>query len=370
MNILIAPNAFKGTIPADRAAALIEEVLRQYLSHAEYQRCPIADGGDGTCFLLGNQLKLNKIEAVGLNAIGLTEQGLIFLNESRKEAWIDVSTLSGLAGLPPFGVNAQLTSTFGTGQLIMEAIRRGAEHIILGLGGSATVDMGTGILRALGYLFLDKNGREIPMFSPGFLERIAHIQRPVAMNKVRFTCLCDVKNTFFGSQGAIPVFGPQKGLSEADQHVFESAAKGVFELLKAKGDGQLTDQPGFGAAGGIALGLSAFFSVKIEEGAHYFFEQVNMQEKVSWADWVITGEGKFDSQSAAGKGSYKLLGLANKHQKKTLLITSGGEKDGKEAGFDDVVQLPKLNMDDLDFKQKAAENLKSSLQFFLEKSNI
>ncbi|QDH81000.1 glycerate kinase [Echinicola soli] len=370
MNILIAPNAFKGTISADRAAALIKETLDEHFHQANFQLCPIADGGDGTCFLLGKQLKLNEIPVIGLNAIGNIKQGSIFLNKSHKEALVDVSTLSGLDGLEAYEVNAKVTSSYGTGLLVLEAIRQGVDHIILGLGGSATVDMGTGILRAFGYLFLDAQGREIPMFSPGFLSKVAYIQRPPKRHSIRFTCLCDVDNTFFGNQGAVPVFGPQKGLKGDDQQAHEQAAERVFELMNAKGNRALKDQPGFGAAGGIALGLSAFFPVEIKQGAHYFFEQVGMEQKVRWADWVITGEGKFDHQSSSGKGSYELLQLAIKQGKKSILITSGGEKEGIKSGFDEVINLPGLNFSKRNVGKAAEKQLKSSLKEFLSNSDF
>ncbi|GGF45475.1 glycerate kinase [Echinicola rosea] len=365
MKILIAPNAFKGTIPADRATALIKEVLAPHFKQAEFQLCPIADGGDGTCVLLGNQLGLSEVPVVGLNASGYIKQGLIYLNYSQKKAFVDVATLSGLDGVKGYGVDAKLTSTYGTGLLILEAIRKGADHIVLGLGGSATVDMGTGILRALGFLFLDEKGREIPMFSPGFLSRVAYIQRPAVRHRIRFTCLCDVDNTFFGKEGAIPVFGPQKGLKATDQSAFEQAAERVFDLMKAKGNSGLEDQPGFGAAGGIALGLSAFFPVEITQGARYFFQSVGMGEKVAWADWVITGEGRFDRQSAGGKGSYELLQLARKHHKRTILITSGGEEEGIRSGFDEVINLPELDLGQKNISDLAEKYLKTSLEKFI-----
>ncbi|AWW29333.1 glycerate kinase [Echinicola strongylocentroti] len=370
MKILIAPNAFKGTIPADRAAALIKEVLSQHLRQAEFQLCPIADGGDGTCLLLGKQLGLSELQVMGLDAIGRVKLGLMFLNKSQKTVLIDVATVSGLEGLDSALIDAKASSSYGTGLLVLEAISQGADHIILGLGGSATVDMGTGILRALGFLFLDEHGREIPVFSPGFLSKVAYIQRSPIKHNIRFTCLCDVNNTFFGKEGAIPVFGPQKGLKDTDQQAFEEAAKRVFELMKAKGKGALEDQPGFGAAGGIALGLSAFFPVAIKQGAHYFFERVEMEEKVKWADWVITGEGRFDRQSSAGKGSYELLQLAQQQRKKAILITSGGEEEGIKSGFDEVVNLPELDFSLQNISDVAEKYLKSSLKEFLSKCDF
>jgi len=365
MRFLIAPNAFKGTIDADRAAEIIRQAMVEQCPDAEWDDCPIADGGDGTCDLLAAQLHLQKRTFYALNAIGRPIPGHLFLNESQSNAYLDVSTVSGVRALKSHEKNPHLTSTYGTGELIRHAIDLGAKQIVLGLGGSATVDMGTGILSALGFLFLDKKGREIPHFSPGFMAKVAHIQRPLHLPKVSFTCLCDVRNTFFGENGAIPVFGPQKGLKQEDLPAYESNARQLFELLQKKSAFSLTDRPGFGAAGGIAMGLSAFFPVDIREGAPFFFEQVKMEEKIKKVDYVITGEGRFDSQSSEGKGSHELLQLAKKHGKKTILITSGEE--GKKSGFDYIIQLPDLQLDSPHIKQEAEQNLFKAVSIFLEK---
>jgi len=364
MRFLIAPNAFKGTIDADQAAKIIGQAMVEQCPDARWEECPIADGGDGTCDLLAAQLHLQKHAIHVLNAIGKPILGHFFLNESQSTVYLDVSTVSGVKALKPHEKNPHLTSTYGTGELIRHAADLGAKQIVLGLGGSATVDMGTGILRALGFLFLDKKGREISQFSPSFLPKIAHIQRPVRLPDLKFVCLCDVRNTFFGENGAIPVFGPQKGLQPEDLPAYDAEARRLFELLQKKSAFSLTDRPGFGAAGGIAMGLSAFFPVEIKEGASFFFEQVGMEEKIKLVDYVITGEGRFDSQSAGGKGSYELLQLAKKQGKKTILVSSGNE--GKESGFDYLIQLPDLEFDSPQLKQEAELHLFKAVGHFLK----
>jgi glycerate kinase len=363
MKFLIAPNAFKGTIDADKAASIIGKALLEQRPDAQLVACPIADGGDGTCDLLAKQLNLQRHNLYALNAIGRPILGHIFLNGSQDAAYLDVSIVSGIKGLKMHEKDALLSSTFGTGELIQHAADRGVKQVVLGLGGSATVDMGTGILRALGFLFLDEKGREIPQFSPSFLSKIAHIQRPVQLPDLEFICLCDVRNTFFGEEGAIPVFGPQKGLKPEDLPTHEVAARRLFELMQRKSSFDLTDRPGFGAAGGIALGLSAFFSVRMEAGASFFFDQVGMKEKIRQADYIITGEGRFDSQSSGGKGSYELLQLAKSLGKKTILITSGEE--GATSGFYKVIRLPDLDLNAVELKKTAENNLYETVSHFL-----
>ena len=258
MKFLIAPNAFKGTITALEAVTMLEEVLEQEYPAATYLSQAVADGGDGTCELLIASLGLEKQFCSSLNAIGQPILGFYGWEESTKTAYLDVSTCSGLGVLPIQARVPSLTSTFGTGILIQHAIQKGAKHLILGLGGSATIDLGVGILQALGFLFLDQNGRELPAFSPEFLKRCRHIQRPLRLPDVSFTCLCDVRNPFFGSNGAIRVFGPQKGMKEAEIEATEVSTAAMVELLLRKSPSPVLDQPGFGAAGGIALGLAQF----------------------------------------------------------------------------------------------------------------
>lgn len=359
MRYLIAPNAFKGTIEADEAAQIISQEILQ-ASGNECLIQPLADGGDGTCGLLIESLGLEKVRCLTLNAVGKPIQGFLGWDFGSKKSLIDVSTASGIGVLSPYQKDPYLTSTYGTGLLIKKAVEMGAQEIILGLGGSATVDLGIGILSSLGLVFLDQSGKEIPQFSPNFLSRIKHIQRTPKIPKIRFTCLCDVRNPFFGPLGAVRVFGPQKGLKPGQIASFEEECGRVLELLKTKASEDWKDLAGYGAAGGIALGLDFFFETRIYFGAEYFFDQVNLKSKVDQSDWVITGEGQYDSQSAQGKASFQALQLGKAMGKKVALITSGTE--GKQDGFDLVLELPPLDFSSNDFKEKARENLHRLIQ--------
>ncbi len=355
MNFLISPNAFKGTIPADEAAEIMGDVIRKQIPDTQITLQPIADGGDGTCGLLIHSLGLEKVTFMSLDPIGRPIRSTFGWDERSQKAYLDVSTASGIGVLDDTQKQVDLTSTFGTGLIIQKAIAQGAKEIILGLGGSATVDLGLGVLQSFGFVFLDQNGREILPFSPNFISQIHHIQRPVRLPKVKFTFLCDVKNYFFGTDGAVPVFGPQKGLKPNQLSEFERQCGRIVDLLLRKVHRQWSDQEGFGAAGGIALGLSLFFPFEIRFGAPYFFRLVDLESKVEKADWILTGEGRYDSQSNQGKACFELLQAARKSGKKIALITSGKEADG--AGFDEVYRLPELNFSEAGFTEKARENL-------------
>ena len=355
MKFLISPNAFKGTLSASEASFLIEKSIKEVLPDSGIDVLPIADGGDGTCELLIDHLGLEKVTFWSLNAVGQPILGHFGWDEKEKIAYLDVSTSSGLAVLHDFQKDPKTASTFGTGLAIQKAIDHGAQEIVLGLGGSATVDLGTGILGALGFLFLDQKGRELPMFSPDLIKRTKFIQQPLKIPKVKFTCLCDVKNTFFGERGAVRVFGPQKGLKKVDLVDFESELKEFVDLLVKKSRKDWKDRSGFGAAGGIAIGLDFFFETDLNYGSYYFFEKVKLKDKLKSIDWIITGEGRYDDQSTDGKACFELLKLAKQNGKKIALITSGTEL--QSAGFELVLTLPDLDFSDPLLKNKASENL-------------
>ncbi|MFN3996546.1 glycerate kinase [Algoriphagus sp.] len=367
MKFLIAPNAFKGTMSAEEAALIIAEKIGQQ-SDSQYIIQPVADGGDGTCGLLIDSLGLEKIQVLTLNAIGQPIMAYFGWDAGNKKAFLDVSTASGLGVLESCQKDPNSASTFGTGLLIKKAIELGANEIIIGLGGSATVDMGTGILSALGILFLDENGREIPVFSPKFLQKIQHIQKSPEIPQAHFTCLCDVRNPFLGEIGAVNVFGPQKGLPSNQVDIFENDCERVLKLLIKKSKKEWKDLPGYGAAGGIAMGLQFFFPSEIKFGADYFLDLVGIKEKIKTVDWIVTGEGQYDAQSDQGKASFALLQLAKSMGKKIALITSGS--GGRNAGFDAVLELPKLDFSRNDFKEKARQNLDRLLQDAFSERNF
>ncbi len=357
MQILVAPNAFKGTIEADHAAQIIAETLQAKYPQADIIHCPIADGGDGTCRLLGEALQWQPHTILATDARGRNIEVAYCYDAHTNTACADVSSASGIRHLSLSDKDVWSASTFGTGQMIADALKKGAQNIILGLGGSASVDMGLGILQALGLDLYDADNQLIKPFSFRWLERITRLSAEHLMPLAKITCLCDVDNTFFGRQGAIPVFAPQKGLQVADMPAFTANAERIFHLLQQLNP-TLNDRPCFGAAGGIALGLSAFYPVEIRSGSVYFFEAVQMAQRVAQSDWIITGEGRYDFQSESGKGCHALLLLAKKHGKRISLISSGNAEMLANTGFDDIYLLPPLDFGVADVTVQAVANLR------------
>ncbi|MCH7403049.1 glycerate kinase [Belliella kenyensis] len=362
MKILIASNAFKGTITASQSCGVIDSVLSELMPKSQRTICPIADGGDGTCELLGEYLDLKRIDLMVLDAIGRSKMGFFYWDGEKKRAYIDVSSASGIGIIHTDHLNPNVASTYGTGLVILKAIESGASEIVLGLGGTASIDLGMGILHALGFAFVDENGRDLVPFSDNFLSQISHIQRPIKRFNISFICLCDVNHYFFGKNGGLRTFGPQKGLREVEFVNKEIECNNVLTLLSKKSNLKISDQAGFGAAGGIAYGLSYFFPVSIYSGASWIFDMLSLEEKVKEIDLVITGEGRYDDQSVGGKACYELLQMATKYKKKTILITSGNE--GIQDGFDDLILLPQLNFNSADFRERALQNLENSLRSY------
>jgi glycerate kinase len=360
MNVLISPNAFKGTLAADEVGEIIQSYVNR--TYPEYQTkiVPLADGGDGTCSLLTKVLYLEYEELWTLNAYGRPIGGGFGWSEKDKTAYIDISNASGLGSLQNQHLDPLIASTFGTGLVLKKAIDRGAKHIVLGLGGSASIDLGAGIISALGILLLDEKGRELTPFSPNYLSKIKHIQFSPKLPQIEFTLLCDVRNFFFGKHGAIKVFGPQKGLNPEDADSFEKTCEEVLLKLYSKSKKEFIEEEGFGAAGGIAAGLSAFFPCEIKMGSNYFFEKAKLPEYVAWADLIITGEGKYDTQSKGGKASFELLQLSKNQGKKIALITGGD--DLIEDEFDLIIRLPDLDFSKSNFLSTAKSNLIGSLK--------
>ena len=215
MKWLVAPNAFKGTLLAEEAAAIIEREILKMNPEDQVDACPIADGGDGTCFLLTEQLGLEKIPAMVCGPLGRPIEGFFGYDRDTQTAYLDVSTVSGIKWLSENEKDPWIASTYGRagGRAHPKGRHQRSKKHHLGLGGSASIDMGTGILHALGVQFLDKKGRELTRFSPGFLEKIGHIQLNGKHPELSFTCLCDVSNYFFRPCGRHPGIWSPKGLA-------------------------------------------------------------------------------------------------------------------------------------------------------------
>ena len=309
--IVIAPDAFKGTATTHDAAAYLAEGIAGALPDAELVLVPMADGGEGTasCFD-GTPVTLPTTDAAGR----LTEATYMFNDGDVAEAYIDVAAASGLPAVADHPV--PLTGdTYGTGVLIADAVTRGAQRIILGLGGTATVDGGTGILVALGATPQDKAGHPLRP-GGGSLTELAGFdtaQLNIPAAAVEWVLLTDVTNPATGPDGAAAVFGPQKGATPEDITLLDAALAQLCDICEVD-----PTTPGFGAAGGLPIGITWLSTlmhgnhshIHVLPGARMVAESVGLPELIHSADLVVTGEGRFDKQSTRGKVVGTVLDMA------------------------------------------------------------
>lgn len=323
MKIIIAPNAFKEAITAANAARAIERGLRRALPGAELIRLPVADGGDGTADVLraacGGRVSRHGIEGPCGKPV---RAPLAWLDgQAERTCIVEVATTAGLAMIERRERNPMRTTTFGLGQAIGIARRKGARRILVGLGGSATVDGGLGMAEALGFGLLDRRGKPIPRGGRG-LEKLARIVpaeewtgrsaaggkragRKGAEPPPAILAICDVNNRLLGPEGAAPVFGPQKGATPAMVKRLASGLENLAERIMADLGADLGRKVrslrGGGAAGGLGAGLVGFLGAKIEPGAQFVLDLAGFEKALGGADWVVTGEGALDAQTLGDK---------------------------------------------------------------------
>ena len=301
MKIVVALDKFKGSLTATRACEIVRGALQTARPEWQIVVKPMADGGDGTAEVLqsalGGEWILQRVTGP-LQAMPSTGK-YVWVND-RKWAVIEMATASGLVLLRTEHRNPLRTTTHGTGELIEAAAKRGAQKILFGVGGSATVDGGVGAAMALGWRFFAANGRRVGQ-GGGELEQIARFEAPANLKLPEIEVMCDVDNPLCGENGAARVFGPQKG---ATTDMIERLDAGLCQLanvVKEQLGKDIADVPGAGAAGGLAFGAMAFMNAKLVPGIDTVMATSGLQEALTGANWVITGEGCFDEQSLRGK---------------------------------------------------------------------
>ncbi|HEV3095649.1 MAG TPA: glycerate kinase [Candidatus Dormibacteraeota bacterium] len=305
MRIVIAPNAFKGSLSAQDAASAIAEGVRAVAPDAELVMLPIADGGDGTvdAMVAATNGELRSLRVRG--PLGDPVDARYGLIDRSATAVIEMATAAGLALLAPDKRDPRVTTTYGVGELLQHAYDAGARRFIVGIGGSATNDGGAGMAQALGYHLLDDQGHELP---PGglALKRLARIHvGGVHANwkQAEVDVASDVSNPLTGPNGASAVYGPQKGATPEMVAELDAALQRLAEVIRRDLGVDVEQLPGAGAAGGLGGGLVAFAGGRLRPGAEMVMEALRLDDRLQGADLVITGEGRLDSQTARfGKG--------------------------------------------------------------------
>lgn len=367
-NFILVPDSFKGTLSAIEVCNIMKSSIKNLYKDANIISVPVADGGEGTVdaflYALGGEKKSVWVSDA------FNEQKILAHYAMLKDniAVIEMATCAGLP-LVKNRLEPDKTTTFGVGELIIDAINSGAKKIILGLGGSATNDGGCGMASALGVKFKDEQDQEfIP--TGGTLSQIYKIDMNNIYSKIKdveFISMCDVDNSLCGKLGASAVFAPQKGADEDMVKLLDEGLAHLAKIIKRDLHIEVKDIKGAGAAGGLGAGSIAFLQSKLTKGIDVILDTINFDELVSKADIVFTGEGKFDSQSLHGK---VVMGVANRSQKyKTpvIVVTGAIGENIQEAYNKGITAIFSINKEPMEFSKSA---LKSKENMILTMENI
>ncbi|CAG5069495.1 Glycerate 3-kinase [Dyadobacter sp. CECT 9623] len=350
MNILVAPDKFRGSLEANEVCDAIREGILLAFPKANVTTVPLADGGEGTAQILTKQAGGISVTTRATDPLGREMDASYGLSSDHKVAFIEMAAASGLKLLKTSERNPALTTTFGTGELILDALNRGVTKIILGIGGSATTDGGIGVAAALGYRFLDKNNAQLAPTgeSLGLITYIDTTNADPRLKDISIEVACDVTNPLFGQNGAAYIYGPQKGATPEMVETLDNGLRNLARIAAETFYEDYSEIPGAGASGGLGAGCMWFLNATLKDGVSIVIEQSNIKELIKNADLVITGEGKIDEQTLSGK---VVKGLADHCQQYdvplaavcgTLQITS---EQSREAGITYAVSVLNRPMD-------------------------
>ncbi|MGB9594975.1 MAG: glycerate kinase [Candidatus Poribacteria bacterium] len=346
MKIVIAPDSFKGNLTAKEVADAIEVGIRRILPSAEIVKVPMADGGEGTVQALVDATSGETITAEITDPLGNRINAVfgILGNRDPKTAVIEMASASGLPLVPLEKRNPMITTTYGTGELILKALDLGCKRLIIGIGGSATVDGGAGVAQALGIKLLDEKGNDIPRGGGGlkYLDRIDISGIDQRILDAEIIVACDVDNPLVGPRGASAVFGPQKGATPEMVELLDSFLDRYADIIKRDLGVDVKYAPGAGAAGGLGAGLMAFFKAQLKSGIDIVISASGLENSLKDADIVITGEGKIDKQTIYGKTPIGVAKSAKKYGLPVIAFAGNIDSDSRivyENGIDGLMSI-------------------------------
>ena len=344
MKIVLAPDSFKESLSALQVAESIERGFKQVLPNAEYVKVPMADGGEGTVQSLVDATGGRIIKKTVTGPLGEAADAFFGILGNEKTAVIEMAAASGLHLVPATKRNPLLTTTRGTGELIAAALDYNVNHIIIGIGGSATNDGGAGMARALGTRFLNSDGQEIGE-GGGALSDLAAIdlsRLDSRLADVKIEVACDVDNPLIGPKGASAIYGPQKGATPVIVNQLDENLAHYAAIIEKDLGVKIADVPGAGAAGGLGGGLLAFMQAKLSRGVDIVMEAAKLSDIIAGADLVITGEGKIDGQTIFGKTPIGVAKTAKKHGVPVIGIAGNVASDSDvvhEYGIDAIFSI-------------------------------
>lgn len=365
--IILAFDTFKGSATSLELAQAVKTTLLKELPHCNILSFPIADGGEGTTQALCSTLHVDTIHCRVHDPLMRPIEARYAITADGTTAIIEMAASSGLPLVEPEKRNPLYTTTYGTGELIKDALNRGCRRFIIGLGGSATNDAGIGALNALGIRFLDHQGKELSPIGKSLkaIKSIDERSRHHALKESEFILACDVSNPFSGTQGAAHIFAPQKGASPDHVTTLDEGLKQYAAILKHAKKIDINAIPGAGAAGGMSGGLLPFLHATLKPGIETLLEALNFREAIEDADLILTGEGKLDAQTTMGKALNGILSAA--YEKQIPVIALGGQVEESEAlhkaGFTAIfsIQPGVISLEEAMLKENALQNLQRTV---------
>lgn len=333
MNVVVAMDSFKGSLSSLEAGNGVKEGILKAMPDANVSVYPLADGGEGTveALVLGLNGKFEKVMVTG--PLGEPVECTYGILESTGTAVIEMSGAAGITLVPKQERNPLNTTTYGVGEVIKDAIRKGCRHFIVGIGGSATNDGGIGMLQALGYGMLDCNGRQVAFGAKG-LEQLVTIRDEDVIPELKecdFRIACDVVNPLCGEKGCSAIFGPQKGATPSMIAQMDQWLEAYAKLTAVKYKNVNASFPGTGAAGGMGFAFLAYTNAVLESGIKIVLDETKLEEHILNTDIVVTGEGRLDGQTIFGKAPIGVAQLAKKYDKRVLAFAGSVTEDAIEC---------------------------------------
>lgn len=339
MRIVIAIDSFKGSLTSFQAGNAVKDAALKVDSKAEVFIRPLADGGEGTVEALSTCLGGKNIELTVSGPLLKPVKGRYCILGNNTTAVIEMASAAGITLVSQEERNPLMTTTYGVGEIIKDAIKRGCRHFIVGIGGSATNDGGVGMLSALGFEFLNKNNQSISLGARGLKELYSISAQNVIpeLKECTFRIACDVTNPLCGENGCSSVFGPQKGATPQMITDMDLWLKNYAEIAKTVSSKANINYPGAGAAGGLGFAFLTFTNATLERGVNIILDETNLEEYIKDADLVVTGEGRLDAQTVMGKAPIGVAKLAKKYGKKVIAFSGCVTEDAcvcNEHGID------------------------------------
>lgn len=340
MKIVVASDSFKGSLSSQEVGEAAVQGILSVMPDAEVVVIPVADGGEGTAETIARILGGSICDCVAEGPLG--ESVKAYYAIAGRTAVIEMAVASGLTLIPEHKRNPEHTSSYGTGQLIADALNRGCDNMIICIGGSATNDGGVGMLQALGWSFYDNAGAEVGRggINAGKVQRIKSSPLKEALSGIRFTVACDVRNPLTGPRGASRIFGPQKGADEKMVERLEASLCHFADVVAEQTGLDYSGMAGAGAAGGLGFALKSFLGAELVPGAELVLDTIGFNELIKDADLIITGEGRLDRQTLMGKIPYEILRRGMENGIPVIAIGGRIEKEAEnllvQAGFSEV----------------------------------